>query len=309
MPSQFPLPPLELAARVGGTHANAYEGYEEIGARMRDEIMSALPAGWTFDGRTVLDFGCGAGRTLRHFGDVAEHATVLGCDIDVPSIEWLRRELSPPFQIFLAPEQPPLDLEDRSVDLIWAISVFSHLTDHWSAWLSELHRVLTDEGILLATYIGPGAAAWVTDEEWDDERIGMNVLRYDQGWHLGGPMVMHSAWWLRTHWQRGFDIVELRESGFATDGEGGQGVVLMRKRPGTLTATELERIDPTEPREIAALQHQIAQLRHESASARYDVQWLLAELEGTRQEAARLDAEPRTSPAMTSRSWWNLRRR
>jgi len=270
----FPLPPIELAARVDGAHANAFAGYEAAGERIKREILATLPADWTFAGKTVLDFGCGAGRVLRHFGDLARNATFRGCDIDGPSIAWLDQNLSPPFELFHSSDVPPLELETRSVDLVWALSVFTHLTDTWSAWLVELHRILGDDGLLLVTFSGPGIAPLLIDDPWDEDRIGMTVLHHDQGWALGGPMVLHSPWWIEAHWSRGFEILELREQGFASDAPESQGVVLMRKKPVDLTTEELERIDPDEPREIEGLKHQIAQLRRETNVARAHAAWL-----------------------------------
>ncbi|MSO96201.1 MAG: class I SAM-dependent methyltransferase [Thermoleophilia bacterium] len=271
-----PLPPLELAARVGGTHADAYAGYEEFGEATRREIIRHLPADWSFADKRVLDFGCGAGRTLRHFLGEAAEGSVAGCDIDVASIDWLEAHLSPPLKVFVAPDTPPLPLPEGELDLVWAISVFTHLTDTWSSWLAEIHRVLRDDGLLLATFIGPGAASWVTTEPWVEEGTGMNVLRYGQPWSLGGPMVMHSEWWLREHWGRAFEIVTLERDGFATS-NGGQGIVLMRKRPGAVSAPELERIAPDDTREIAALRHQVGQIHRESLEARTSLAWLEGE--------------------------------
>ena len=36
---------------------------------------------------------------------------------------------------------------DGAYDLVLAVSVFTHLTASWSAWLVELHRVLADGGL------------------------------------------------------------------------------------------------------------------------------------------------------------------
>ena len=55
----------------------------------------------------------------------------------------------------------------------------------------------------------------------------------DREWDEGGKIITHSADWIRNHWTApGFDIIELRESGFAVPEERsrGHGVVLMRKR-------------------------------------------------------------------------------
>ena len=97
----------------------------------------------------------------------------------------------------------------------------------------------------------------------------MNVMHFDRGWDLGGPAVFHSAWWIREHWGRAFDVLELREDGFiAYPRWRGQGVVLLAKRPGRPTVEELERVDPTEPRELAALRHNVRQLHWELTKAR-----------------------------------------
>ncbi len=104
--------------------------------------------------RRALDFGCGAGRVLRHFNDGAQHSEISGCDIDEPSIAWARERLAPPFHPFAVAEVPGLPQPDEYFDVAWALSVFTHLTDHWAGWLLELHRVLRPSGYLIATFMG-----------------------------------------------------------------------------------------------------------------------------------------------------------
>jgi SAM-dependent methyltransferase len=115
--------------------------YDAIGRHSRARIERLLPADWSWEGRRVLDFGCGAGRTLRHFLDEAEHAEFHGCDIDDRSIAWLSENLSPPFHVFQNGESPGLPSPDRFFDVAYALSVFTHLGDHWADWLLELRRV------------------------------------------------------------------------------------------------------------------------------------------------------------------------
>lgn len=67
MAGAIPLPPLELADRVGRGDA-----FDEVGRATRLEIVKRLPANWSFAEKRILDFGCGAGRTLRHFVSEAE---------------------------------------------------------------------------------------------------------------------------------------------------------------------------------------------------------------------------------------------
>lgn len=260
-----PLPPRELAVRVGvPEQADVLGSYRALGRDSRATILELLGSDWAWTGKRVLDFGCGSGKVLRHFLAEARAAELHGCDIDGPSIDWLGANLSPPLHPFRNGEAPPLDRPDGAFDLVWAVSVFTHLTDHWAAWVAELHRVLADRGLLIATFLGGAMYETWTGGTWDAERIGMTVLNHGQGWELGGPTVFHAPWWLHEHWGRGFEIVELREG----RAPGEHGLVLMRRRPGSVTAAELERVDPGDERALAALGHQIALLRLESAGLR-----------------------------------------
>jgi len=273
MPRVPPYPPPALANRVGSLESAedpcAY--YEDLGRRARADILGVLGPDWSFEGKSVLDFGCGAGRTLRHFLTEAETAEFWGCDIDAESIEWLEANLSPPLRVFQNGPEPPLSAPDESFDLIWAVSVFTHLVETWSSWLLELRRVLKPGGLLVATFMGEGMSATIAGEEWAEERVGMNVLRYGQSWDLGGPMVLHSPWWIREHWGRGFEVLELQPHGFATRAGDGQGVVLLKKNDSDATREELERIDLAYPREAAALRHNLDMVQAEVADLRVAV--------------------------------------
>lgn len=271
MPTAAPFPPLELANRVGSLEVadDPLSYYDDLGRRARDEILAALPPGWSFPGKRALDFGCGAGRTLRHFLPEAESAEIWGCDIDADSIQWLNRELCPPFHVFRNEVVPPLPVESAHFDLIWAISVFTHLVESWSAWLLELHRVLKPGGLLLATFMGEGMTEVIAGEDWREERVGMNVLKYGQHWDLGGPMVLHSPWWIREHWGRAFEVLHITEKGFGTDTDVGQGVAVLRKLDRELTPGDLERIDPSEVRELEMLVHNLEQNRGEILELRH----------------------------------------
>lgn len=305
-----PFPPLELANRVGSLAEadDPFAFYDALGRGAKESLLSVLPDDWTFDGKHVLDFGCGAGRTLRHFiPEATAAAKFWGCDIDAESVHWIAENL-PQFEVFTNDELPPLPLATESLDLIYAISVFTHLTSSWSGWLLELHRALARDGLLIATFINEGASRYITDEPWDERRTGMTVLRPGQSWDLGGPMVLHSEWWIRAHWGRAFDIVSLDRSGFGTRPGVGQGIVLMRKRDVALLPEDLERPEPDEPRELEAALHAVEQLTRELVELRASHDELAAAWRG--EQSARADAERRARElhdavvrVETSRSW------
>ena len=230
-----------------------------------------LPDDWSFAGKRVLDFGCGAGRVLRHFLSEAEQAELWGCDIDAASIDWLQVHLVPPLRVFVNSEWPPIPHPDGSFDLIWAASVFTHLASSWSAWLLELHRALAPSGLLLVSFIGertpvPEAA------DWKDDSVGMNVLDGGLQYSEGGAIVLHSQWWIRAHWGRAFEILRLEAPDSA------QGWVLMRKRPVWITASDLEALEREEPREISALRRNIEQLERRHRTVVLEKHALAAEL-------------------------------
>jgi SAM-dependent methyltransferase len=255
-----PYPPLELANRVLSLEGwgEPFAAYERLGAETKAALIDLLPDDWSFEGKRMLDFGCGAGRTLRHFLPEARGAEFWGADIDARSIAWLRENLCPPLHALLCGETPPLDLEAESVDFAWAISVFTHLTDQSLPWLLELHRLLKPGGLLMASYTGRWSSELLAGEPWDEDRIGMNVLRHDQPWEDGGPMVLMSDWWVREHWGRAFEVLKVEPLVH------GQSWALMRKRDVQITAEELA-APGEDPREYHALRHNLKQVQHEQA--------------------------------------------
>jgi SAM-dependent methyltransferase len=283
------------------TRKATVEAFDAAGRRARQAIEAALPHDWTWQGKRVLDFGCGVGRTLRHFVREAQQGAFTGCDLHVPSVEWLTRELSPPFEFFANGEEPPLPVADSSFDLVYAGSVFSHLTDSWARWLLEMQRVLAARGLLVATFHGSGwwhcGVAGRAGVPWNEDRIGMHVEHYgasfDDSW---GPAVYLSEWWLREHWGRAFEILRHVPHGYSVTAEQrarglGQGVVTLRRKSIALAPEDLER-PGDDARELAAalysrelVYREVAHL-HGGELARLNREW--REMQG---EIARLNAK------------------
>ena len=132
-------------------------------ARLR-EILAA--DGIAVPGPRLLDFGCGAGRMLRHLGAEAEAGEVWGVDIHAEAIHWAATHL-PPFHCVTTTTQPHLPFEDRSFDLIYAGSVWTHIGDLDAAWLLEMRRLLTEGGRLYLTITDRDTLARIAAEAPD----------------------------------------------------------------------------------------------------------------------------------------------
>jgi SAM-dependent methyltransferase len=232
------------------------ELWESLGPETKTALLDLLPSDWSFEGKRVLDFGSGPGRTLKHFLAEAEVAEIWGADIDAPSIELLEQTMCPPLHVLRSGYQPPLELEGGSFDLIWSISVFTHLTDNSIPWLLELHRLLKPGGLLIATFMGRWTSELLAGEPWDEDRIGMNVLRHRHPASDGGPMVLISDWWLREHWGRAFEVLAIEPQIH------NQSWAVLRKRDLELSVEDLER-PGADPREYVAVRHNLLQAQRE----------------------------------------------
>ena len=260
------VPPDNLIRRSGwDPELDVVAGYLRSGVAMK-ELLTALVADKPSP-VAVLDFGCGVAKTLRHFAPEGDRFELFGCDIDGRSIDWLTEHHSSYASFSRVEQAPGLPYPDGRFDLVYAVSVFTHLAEDWAGWLLELRRVLAPAGLLAVTVLGEASIDLQRGGHWEEDAIGMNVLRHGQDWEGGGPTVFHSPWWIREHWGRAFEILEIQETRNA-DGSlvrGTHDLVIMRSRPGALTAADLERLDPGEPRELRALQRNVAQLHADDA--------------------------------------------
>lgn len=174
---------------------------------------------------SVLDFGCGCGRVTRWWSDFA--GTVAGSDVSGPAIEWCRANL--PFARFeLNALAPPLVFEDESFDLVYALSVFTHLTAELQlAWRDELRRVLRSGGLALVTTHGRSYVPRLGDEERASFERGELVVRWGDVAGTNLCSAYHPEAYLRDTFAEGFTFLELEAEG--ARGNPTQDLVLLRK--------------------------------------------------------------------------------
>jgi SAM-dependent methyltransferase len=257
------MPPRDLAAYVSGgiSDENWAHDFDVTGRYLKADLLRVLPCGVPAGGR-LLDFGCGSGRLMRHLLAEAERTELHGYDIDSPSIAWVQRHLCPPCHAGVCGPRPPLPHPDGFFDVVLAVSVFSQLADGWEAWLLELRRVLRAGGICVASFMGPWNAELIAGRPVDDAEIGMSVHGFGRPWSAGGPMILHSEWWLRAHYGRAFDVLA-----FVPRGIGGLDGLIMRRpeRPAPSEA-ELDAPESGERRELLAARSDVKQLHREWAA-------------------------------------------
>lgn len=149
---EFPLPPARLRFRVA-ENASVLNFFT-VGMRTAEGLHEAMACtGFQLHpGAAALDFGCGCGRTLlwlaRQFPQIQWH----GIDVDAESVAWCRSSI--PGGVFsVNGPLPPLPYADGTFDLIYGVSVFTHLSEeHQRAWLPELGRILKPGGLLLLSF-------------------------------------------------------------------------------------------------------------------------------------------------------------
>ena len=85
---------------------------------------------------------------LRWLVDLTPSTQLWGTDIWSSAILWCQDHLSPPCYFATNTIVPHLPFEDRSFDLVYCGSVFTHLDDLAETWFLELRRILRPGGRL-----------------------------------------------------------------------------------------------------------------------------------------------------------------
>jgi SAM-dependent methyltransferase len=228
-PDALPLPPPRLVYSVAG-HFDVEEYYEsgrEHAALLR-RVVEANDR--TFeDFRSLLDFGCGSGRVIRHWRDLSQ-TRVHGCDYNPRHVEWCRRAL--PFAAFrLNRLMPPLSYRSGEFDFIYAISVFTHLTEELQpVWIRELERVLAPGGLLLVTTKGRSRLDALDEEERRRFERGELVVQSRRYAGRNLCAAFHPERYVREHLKNGLRVIDFIPA--VEDGYQTQDIFLLQK-PGS----------------------------------------------------------------------------
>lgn len=226
----LPVPPDHLRVRVHGQ--DSPEGFLAVGRRCAQDLEGAVRrqgrelASFT----SILDFGCGCGRTLLALADRWPQGRVSGTDIDPEVIDWCREHL--PFMTAdVNTLMPPLRYADESFDFSYAISVFTHLDEaEQFAWLGELQRVCRPGGLVCLTVQGEYCLQFSPD--FTPEELRAAGFRFRERGDWSGKTGDHSRMafttpeYVRERYAPYFEVLEYRVRGVNDH----QDLVTLRKR-------------------------------------------------------------------------------
>ncbi len=115
----------------------------------------------------VAEWGCGPARLIRHLTEIRgfERVELLGYDYNPETIYWCRKNFVD-ISFHKCHLEPPLSADSNTFDCIYALSVFTHLSEkmHY-AWMDELFRVLKPGGILIFTTHGNNSSKRLLPED------------------------------------------------------------------------------------------------------------------------------------------------
>lgn len=180
-----PVPPNSSMRKTGSKGIQQYF----VGG-IRTYMPIATAAEWVgvdlrTGGKRVLDFGCGVARQLLHFTRQYPRNHYFACDVDDTSIAFIRRAY-PGVESYTNLFAPPLEYDDATFDMVYSVSIFSHLDpgDH-GVWLEELSRVTKPGGHLFLTTEGYSAlkslaAAFGRDEATLREVLAQEGVLYKE---------------------------------------------------------------------------------------------------------------------------------
>jgi SAM-dependent methyltransferase len=159
----------------------------------------------------LLDFGCGCGRVTRHWHALPS-VEVHGTDHDADLIDWMRSGL-PFIKAARNDLAPPLGYPADHFGIVYAISVFTHMTNNLArAWMVELARVIRPGGLLLFSALDQRQVDRLRPHERRAIHRGEPVVQFVDA--LGTNMCV--AYHPRTFIERitpGFDILSTRVIG------------------------------------------------------------------------------------------------
>ena len=208
------VPGASLRSKVA--RSSSREDFVRVGLELANSVLGAASsAGLDLRSAKILDFGCGCGRVARHVIEAVPSATLFGVDVDSGAVRWCSKNLKGNFSVVSS--ATPTFFRSESFDLIYAVSVFTHLDeDSQDRWLAEIRRLLKPEGIFIASTHHPVLTFERPDLSETQHKVLANGFLFAPG---GGPpnedSAFHSPEYLNRHWSGWFRLAAYNQHGLA----------------------------------------------------------------------------------------------
>jgi len=214
------IPESAMIERVIGPTSDAWKSYVVGGwtnASQLDWMCQKYMGRGLAELDKILDWGCGCARNTFPIARLAGRKTqVSGVDIDPVNIAWSKEHISEAtFEV--SGLLPSLNFADNSFDVVYGLSIFTHLTElAQDLWLAELCRVLKPGGVAFLTFHGEAAAY---SRGFSATEIENYRLRGIEDYVLDRALIevvddsnyyrstFHTTDYLRSRWSKYFDIV------------------------------------------------------------------------------------------------------
>ncbi|WP_461117185.1 class I SAM-dependent methyltransferase [Spirosoma jeollabukense] len=226
------IPPANLQIRVSGSYYTDFflHGQSLINKMNHGLAVSGIDRTLT-QFENVLDFGCGCGRTLIPLALRSTNAKgIHGVDIDAEAVTWLSEHYSQVGSVKLNPSWPAMLHDDQTFDLVFAISVFTHLPeDMEQAWLADISRVLRQGGYALLTIHGDAFFHQLGSTAVQTIRQAGFFYASEDTCTDGLPSFYknsyHTESYIQERWSQYFDVINVISRGIDQ-----QDLVILRKR-------------------------------------------------------------------------------
>jgi SAM-dependent methyltransferase len=208
----FAVPPLRLLYETHG-HVE-WRDYRRSGERIAGQIVDLANEFTMRPIEAVLEWGCGPARLVRHMPALVPGSQVCGCDCDRACLEWCDRAVSE-VGFSINSLEPPLPYEASSFDLVYSVSVVTHLSEATaSRWMGELLRILRPGGLLMLWTNGDPTTSVLLPAELALYRRGCYVERgsFTEGRKL--YLGFHPPSYVRDRLLREYEIVRHIPGGF-----------------------------------------------------------------------------------------------
>ena len=165
---------------------------------------------------SVLDFGCGVGRIIRHWNG-AQRPVLHGTDYNSDLIEWCRANLQS-FEFRVNTLAGALPYDSETFDFIYSFSVFTHLREPLQFhWIDELSRVLKPGGYIYLTTHGEYYLTALNTAEQEQFRSGELVVREEEESGSNRCAVFHPPSYVRNTLTRGLTVADFIPCGARGD--------------------------------------------------------------------------------------------